>query len=410
MAPCCPTSPSAGPRRPTDARTPSIYVPACASTTARPLTAEDVRATFAHIGESANVELAQHIAGVDVDAGKSVTIHLKARWAAFLPTLASLPAPRFFPRTCTAAGHGRATRPTWSRSAQARSASSRGNRAVESSSRSSPGLRAGAVQFDELEYLIVPDGGVAVQLLQQGRINVILGRPPSNKVAELSKARGVRVSIAPSNSRGYLAFSFRHPPFTDIRLRRAVNLALDRRAIIDNGLSGLGAPGIGFYTPGVAWAYNGAARVPERDIAAARQLVADVAPARPLVFAVTGTKDGTVSPVVTEITRQLEDAGLRIELLPIPQTELLPRLLNGLDFDLVLLAGDQGPDPDTMATRFGSEGSMQVTGYSESRAGQCAGTRRSVDGSGRSNGRCTFARRQSSPPTCRSRRSTRPCA
>lgn len=328
-----------------------------------PLTAEDVRATFAHIGESANYELARHIAGVDTDAGKSVTIHLKAPWAAFLPTLAWYGAsilPAHLYGSGPWQGNAANMKPIGSGPFRFKSWEP-GRRIVLEKF---PGFYGQGPYVDELEYLIVRDGGVAVQLLEQGRIDVILGRPPSNKVAELSKARGVRVSIAPSNSRGYLAFSFRHPPFTDIRLRRAVNLALDRRAIIDNALSGLGAPAIGFYTPGVAWAYNGAARVPERDIAAARQLVADVAPARPLVFAVTGTKDGTVSPVVTEITRQLEDAGLRIELLPIPQTELLPRLLKGLDFDLVLLAGDQGPDPDTMVARFGSEGSMQVTGYS----------------------------------------------
>jgi len=328
-----------------------------------PLTAEDVRATFAHIGESANHELARHIAGVDTDAGRSVTVRLKAPWAAFLPTLSwfgasILPAHLYGsgpwkdnPANMKPIGSGPFRFKSWEP----------GRRIVLEKF---PGFYGQGPYVDELEYLIAPDGGVAVQLLQQGRIDLIIGRPPSNMVAELLKAPGLRVSIAPTDSRGYLAFNFRHPPFTDIRLRRAVNLALDRRAIVENALSGLGAPAFGFYTPGVAWAYNGAAHVPAHDIAAARELVAAAAPTRPLMFAVTKTQSGTVSPVVTEIARQLEAAGLRIELVPIPMTEMLPRLQAGLDFDLVLLAGDQGPDPDTMVARFGSEGSMQFMGYS----------------------------------------------
>jgi ABC-type transport system substrate-binding protein len=73
---------------------------------------------------------------------------------------------------------------------------------------------------------------------------------------------------------------------------------------------------------------------------------------------------GQLSPVVTEIMRQLDAVGLRLEPLPVEPTDLLARLLNGMDFDLVLFAGDQGPDPDTMVSRFESTGSMQIMHYS----------------------------------------------
>src|SRR4029079_14878257 len=98
-------------------------------------------------------------------------------------------------------------------------------------------------------------------------------------VAELSRTPGLRVSIAPTASRAYLAFNLGHPPFSDIRLRRAVNLALDRRALVENALYGLGAPAFGFYTPGVAWAYNGQGRAPARDAPEANRAVGEVRPA-----------------------------------------------------------------------------------------------------------------------------------
>jgi peptide/nickel transport system substrate-binding protein len=328
-----------------------------------PLTAEDVRATFAHIGESANPDLAEHIAGVDVDAGKSVTIHLKAPWAAFLPTLAwfgasILPAHVYGggpwkgnPANMKPIGSGPFRFKTWE-----------------------PGRRIVLEKFpqyfgqgpyvDEVEYVIVDNNTTAARLLQEGRIDTMIGRPPSSAVAELSKTPGLRVSIAPSTSRAYLVFNVGHPPFSDLRLRRAVNLALDRRALVENALLGLGTPAFCFYTPGVAWAYNGQARVPDFNVAEAKRLVAEVAPSRPLMFPASKPPGGQFSPVVTEIMRQLEAVGLRVELLPVGPTDLLARLLDGMDFDLVQFAGDQGPDPDTMVSRFGSHGKMQTMHYS----------------------------------------------
>jgi ABC-type transport system substrate-binding protein len=78
----------------------------------------------------------------------------------------------------------------------------------------------------------------------------------------------------------------------------------------------------------------------------------------------TAPADGPLPLVGSEIIRQLEAIGLRIQPVRIAPTEMLPRLDSGMDFDLVLLAGSQGPDPDTMVARFGTNGSMQFMGYS----------------------------------------------
>jgi peptide/nickel transport system substrate-binding protein len=329
-----------------------------------PLTGEDIRSTFARIGESANGEIAQHVAGVDVDAGgRSVTVRLTAPWAAFLPTLAwfgasILPAHvyggsswRNNPANVRPIGSGPFRFKSWDL----------GRRIVLEKF---PDYFGQGPYVDELDYIVTPSAGAAAQLVEQGGADFMIGRPPTDEVRRLAQTPGVRVSTAPSDSRGYLAFNLRHAPFNDIRLRRAVNLALDRRAIIDKALWGFGTPAFGFYTPGVAWAYNGNARVAPPDPEAARRLVAEVAPSRPLVFPFSNAPGTPPSPSVTEIIRQLSAVGLRIAPMPIPPTDLLPGLFGGLDFDLVILAGNQGPDPDTMSARFGSAGSMQIMGYS----------------------------------------------
>ena len=51
-----------------------------------------------------------------------------------------------------------------------------------------------------------------------------------------------------------------------------------------------------------------------------------------------------------------------------PDQLLLTSIWNGCkndrDFDIVILSGNQGPDPDSLVARFGSAGSMQIMGYS----------------------------------------------
>ena len=328
----------------------------------RALTSEDVKSTFAGLSESSNNELAQRLGGVDTPDPHTVTVRLKAPWSAFITSIAwygvsILPAHVYGgrswkdnPANAKPIGSGPFKFRSWTP----------GERIVLEKNTAFFGQ---GPYVDLLEYILTRTPTEAAQLLLEGRVDYVMGRPPATMIPRLSRTPGIRVTLAPSDGRSYLAFNVRHAPFDDVRLRRAVNLALDRRAIVDTALSGIGTPALGFYTPAVAWAYNSNARVPAYDPAEARRLVATIAPP-PVLFGFPGTPDAAPNPVGTEVMRQLKAVGFRVEPHPIPPPELLTRLLSGLDFDIVILSGAHGPDPDNMAARFGSSGSMQVMGYS----------------------------------------------
>jgi ABC-type transport system substrate-binding protein len=128
-------------------------------------------------------------------------------------------------------------------------------------------------------------------------------------------------------------------------------------------MGGLGTPAFGFYTPAVAWAYNGAARVPAYDPAEAKRLI-KAAGGAVVTMAFVGRADSPPTPVSAGIARQLTAVGLRVRMVGVPGTEFVDFLRAGRGFDMVVISGIQGPDPDTMASRFGSTGSMQMMGYS----------------------------------------------
>jgi peptide/nickel transport system substrate-binding protein len=320
-----------------------------------------VRSTFARIAESSNTELAQRLASTEATDPSTVVIRLKSPWAAFIPSIAwygasILPAHVYGgaawkdnPANLKPIGSGPFKLRSW-------------DRGVRIVLEKNDHFFGQGPYLDALEFVITPTPAEGVRLLLDHRVDFVMGRPPSTMVRELARTPGIRVSMAPSDGRTYLAFNVRHAPFNDIRLRRAVNLAIDRRALIDNALSGLATPSVGFYTPAVSWAYNDEARVPAFDPAEARRLVAEAAPP-PIAFAYPGTRETPMSAVGAEVTRQLEAVGLRVTPNPVPPQELVTRLLAGMDFDVVVLSGSHGPDPDAMAARFGSAGSLQVMGY-----------------------------------------------
>ncbi len=78
------------------------------------------------------------------------------------------------------------------------------------------------VHFDRLELVWIPDGGTAVAALRTGEIDWI-EYPLPDLVPVLERERMVRTQIYdPNGFLGFLRFNHLHPPFDDVRVRRAI--------------------------------------------------------------------------------------------------------------------------------------------------------------------------------------------
>jgi peptide/nickel transport system substrate-binding protein len=184
----------------------------------------------------------------------------------------------------------------------------------------------------------------------------------------LAREPGLRVVTGPSDARLYVGFNLRRPPLADRRVREAINRAIDRQEILDRGLHGYGAPALGFYTPAVSWAYNGDAHVPPFDREKARRLLAE-AGLRPDAHGTVLRLDlliprlGSFGALGLLLYDQLCTVGIELRLVVLAPAEHTERTLLRHDFDLALMAGSQGPDPENLEARFSSHGSLQFMGY-----------------------------------------------
>jgi peptide/nickel transport system substrate-binding protein len=84
------------------------------------------------------------------------------------------------------------------------------------------------IHFDRIEWQIVPDGATAAAALQNGEVDW-LETPLSDLVPLLRKSGSVAVDIAdPLGNIGSFRINHLHPPFNDVRARRAVQIALSQ--------------------------------------------------------------------------------------------------------------------------------------------------------------------------------------
>jgi peptide/nickel transport system substrate-binding protein len=120
---------------------------------------------------------------------------------------------------------------------------------------------------------VVPDATVRALELAEGICDFAEndGIQP-DLIPYLSAHRDLAVSESPGTTFAYLAFNFRDPRLRDVRLRRAIAYAIDRRGIVSAMMRGTARVATGMLTP-ENWAYEGdVARYPY-DPAMARRLL-----------------------------------------------------------------------------------------------------------------------------------------
>ena len=83
------------------------------------------------------------------------------------------------------------------------------------------------MMFDRIEWLILPDDATKAAALQNGEVDW-WENPIPDLVPLLKRNRNISLDIAdPLGNIGALRLNHLHPPFNDVRVRRAVMMALE---------------------------------------------------------------------------------------------------------------------------------------------------------------------------------------
>ena len=136
-----------------------------------------------------------------------------------------------------------------------------------------PQFWGGKASIDDLVFSITPDASVRWAKLQKGECHVMPYPNPADLDA-IRKDANVQVLEQPGLNVGYLAFNTQKKPFDDVRVRKAISMAINKKAIIDGVYLGTGIAAKNPIPPSM-WSYNDSIKDDPYDPEAAKKLLAE---------------------------------------------------------------------------------------------------------------------------------------
>jgi peptide/nickel transport system substrate-binding protein len=156
----------------------------------------------------------------------------------------------------------------------------------------------------------------------------------------------------------------------NLEVRKAISMAINRQQIVDVALGGYSSVATTFYPTEIPWAANTDpdAMVPQYDPEAAKAAL-DAAgfplngDTRFKLVYLHFTLGQEYADMAAIIKQNLEDIGIECEIVALEIGAFSERALAG-DFDLNMISGLWGPDPENLKIRIGTGGAVNTSFYS----------------------------------------------
>ncbi|WP_420828373.1 ABC transporter substrate-binding protein [Devosia salina] len=209
----------------------------------------------------------------------------------------------------------------------------------------------GAPSLEAVIYRPITDANTRVAEMLSGGIDVLLETPPDN-VAQFRDDANFEVVEAVGPHVWYVMLNAKEGPFADVRVRQAVNYAVNKESLVNDVLQGTAEVSAGPIPPAFNWAYNEDVDPYPYDPEMAKKLLAEAgAEGASLTFYVTEGGSGMLDPVPmgTAIQADLAAVGLDVEIETYEWNTFLSEVNPGLEgkADMAEMAW-MTSDPDTL--------------------------------------------------------------
>ncbi|HEV8352799.1 MAG TPA: ABC transporter substrate-binding protein [bacterium] len=202
---------------------------------------------------------------------------------------------------------------------------------------------------DRLIIRGIPDNTVRLLEMEKGSIQIMDQVNPPD-YARIRGNSALTLFTGPGLNVGYVAMNVGKEPFNDVRIRRALNYAVNKPALVRAFYGGIAAPAVNPMPPTI-WGYNHSVQPYEYSVAKAKQLLAEAG--YPNGFSTELYWPNRARPYLTQpqkiaeaLQSQLAQAGIRAKLVTFEWGTYLSKTRNG-EHPMAILGwiGDNG-DPD----------------------------------------------------------------
>ncbi|WP_223568802.1 ABC transporter substrate-binding protein [Agrobacterium tumefaciens] len=207
---------------------------------------------------------------------------------------------------------------------------------------------AGHVSLDGVEWIVIPDDNTRMLNVQTGQIDVAI-TVPFSRVAEMKKNADLTVRMDPSTREDHLLINHEHGALAKKEVREALDLAIDKKAIVEAATFGLGEVANSYIPKGALYHYADNLQRPYDPEKARQMLKAAGADGLTLNYLVNAGKE-TDEQIAVLLQQQLAKAGVTANLQKVDPSQSWDMLIAG-DYDIsVMYWTNDILDPDQKTT------------------------------------------------------------
>lgn len=205
--------------------------------------------------------------------------------------------------------------------------------------------KPGRPYLDGIELSIIPELATGLRSVTAGQNDFIYQLPPRQKVI-VDRAKTLKLVSGPTTYCAQLYLNWGRPPFDNLKVRQALNFAIDRVSYLKATYAGIGEPAY-MNLPSSHWAYDAeTAKLYPYDPDKARKLLAEAGFKDGLTVEFAGYNDGDSVQRQEVLMEQCRKAGITLRFFTGPIPEISAAYFGAEKKGAGLLAAWTGrPDP-----------------------------------------------------------------
>lgn len=195
---------------------------------------------------------------------------------------------------------------------------------------------AGAIKLNRATFRFIPDPAAQVAAMMAGDVDVFPRITPRS-VEQFKGNNRFQVMVSGSRAKTILAINNKKKPFDDVRVRRAVAMAIDRKAVIQGAGDGYGAP-IGSHYPPSAPGYVDLTGVTPFNPERARALMKEAGVTTPIEVTITLPPPPYARQGGEVIASQLSKIGINAKLQNVEWAQWLSNVYGAKNYDMTIIS------------------------------------------------------------------------